>query len=624
MFKHTQKPIPAISEQLQAVLQQIADDAINRLGCVGALVATLEHGNALPVRAYAVKMPTERLVQFEEGIGISLLGPDAVVYLNDRKHRHNLSVKAVNGVNGSPQPYLISESLHELLQPLVDKPIANLIQQELGIQQVAAIPFTLDGEVVGNLFASSQSEFAAKELASLVRLSRQAASAIQSERDLNAMRSLERIIFKLQSKMTEETEVLQAIVDAMVHELEYAGAIVATLENENALPVRTYAVDVAADVLNQLEDKVGVSLSGPQAVVYLDNEKYKENISVRAVKELTQPQSYLMTDSLYDLLRPIAMKPLADLAQRLVGFKQIIVIPFFLENEVVGNLFVATRRPSFSEREIRTLTAFGQQAAAGLRNARLYRVAEERREIAQKFGRMAFSATASVHDLRNHVGVVRNYLHLLTMIDKLPPDQHSAILGEVPAMMERLTAVTEILDNLHQPWQQIPDRPVHVNHCVIRAIGEVFPGTTIEDQYSEIKTKDNITLSLYLAHDLPVIKTALDMLTEAFRIVIKNAADALKENGKVCKIWIATQRKSPDAIEIVIRDSGPGIKPDNLQRVFDIGWSTKLGQGMGFGLFWAKDYLTGFGGEIVAESKWGEGASFRMTVPINRDDDPIY
>ena len=125
MFTHTRKPIPDISIQLQTVLQQIADDAVHRLGCVGALVATLEHGNALPVRAYTIKIAPERLAQFEEGVGISLLGPDAVVYLNDRKHRHNLSVKAVNGINGTPQQYLLSESLHDLLQPLVNKSIAG-------------------------------------------------------------------------------------------------------------------------------------------------------------------------------------------------------------------------------------------------------------------------------------------------------------------------------------------------------------------------------------------------------------------------------------------------------------------------------------------------------------------
>jgi signal transduction histidine kinase len=185
--------------------------------------------------------------------------------------------------------------------------------------------------------------------------------------------------------------------------------------------------------------------------------------------------------------------------------------------------------------------------------------------------------------------------------------------------MDRLTAVTEILDNLHQPWQQIPDRPVNANHCLIRAITEVFPEANIEDQYSEITTSDGITVSLYLEHSLPVIKTALDMLTEAFRIVIKNAADALREYGNVCKIWVASQKKSEDLIEVIIRDSGPGIKPEHLQQVFDMGWSTKSGKGMGFGLFWAKDYVEGFGGSIQAESKWGEGATFRIVLPAYRD-----
>lgn len=620
MFPHTQKPIPEISPQLQNVLQQIADDAVNRLNCVGTLVATIEHGVALPVRAYAIKEVPEPLAQIGQEVGNRLIGSEAVIYLNDRQHRQNLGVKAVNGVDSKPHEYLAADNLHALVLPLVNKTTANLIQQQLGIQQVAAIPFTLDGEVVGCLFATSQTRFSDSDKAALIALGHQAASAIQSQRDLTAMQALQRIIFKLQSKMTDETEVLQAIVDAMVEDLEYAGAIVATLENEHALPVRTYAVDVAADVLHQLEDKIGVSLSGSQAVVYLDEEKHQKNISVQAVKGLQErAEPYLLTDSLYDLLRPIAMKPLADLAQRLVGFRKIIAIPFFLEDEVVGNLFVATRRPSFTDREIRILTTFSQQAAAGLRNARLYRVAEERRHIAQKFGRMAFSATASVHDLRNHVGVVRNYLHLLTMTHQLPPEQQAAILTEVPAMMERLTAATDILDNLHQPWQQIPDRPVQVNHCLVRAVREVFPSANMQDQYAEISTSDNITLSLYMAHDLPVIKTALDMLTEAFRIVIKNAADALKEEGTICKIWIASQRKSADCIEVIIRDSGPGIKPQNQDHIFDMGWSTKKGQGMGFGLFWAKDYLTGFGGDIQVESKWGDGATFRITLPVTRD-----
>jgi signal transduction histidine kinase len=573
------------------------------------------------VRAYAVDLLPERVSQLEEGIGLRLIGPDAVVYLNDRKHRQNLSVQAIKGVsNGSAQKYLTSPNLYDLLQPLVDKSVSSLIQTEMQIKQVVALPFWLDGEVVGNLFAAAPRTFSPEDIEALTALGYQAANAIQSERELTAMKALEQVILKLQAKMRDETEVLQAIVNAMVHDLGYAGAIVATLENGRSLPVRTYAVDVAENILRQLEDKVGVSLSGSQAVVHLDEPKHEENLSVRAVKELPgREDRYLMTDSLYDLLRPIAMKPLADLAQKLVGFRQIIAVPFFLEDEVVGNLFVATRRPSFTEREIRILTTFGQQAAVGLRNARMYAIAEERRDIAEKFGRMAFSATAAVHDLRNHVGVVRNYMHLLQMLPHIPPDQHQEILSEVPLMMERLSAVTNILDNLHEPWQQLVDQSVDVNDCVIRAIREVFPGVVVERQFTEIVTKDGITLSLSLKPDLPQVFTAQDMLTEAFRVVIKNAADDLKEGSKECQIWIATRDAAAvtaaTAVQVTIRDSGRGIKKDNLARIFDMGWSTKEGRGMGFGLFWAKDYLTGFGGSIRVDSQWGRGATFNIHLP---------
>ncbi len=617
MAQKTQNQVPEISPSLQTVLQHIVNDTVTRVGCIGALVTTLENGQVLPIRAAAHGLNGSATSASGRHIWEQLNNHNAVIHLNDWKQRKNLSVRAVKGDNGFPHTYLLSNNLHELLHSLIDKSDANQIQTELNIQQAVAIPFLLGDEVVGNLLAASQHEFSKTDIEMLIKLGQEAVKTIQTERDLTAMRVLERIILKLQAKMTDETEILQAIVNAMVSDLGYAGAIVATLENGRSLPVRTYSIDVAANILQQLEDKVGVSLSGPQAVVYLDEPKHQENISVQAVKgfgDRTKP--YLITDKLHDLLRPIVMKPLADLAQRLVGFKQIIAVPFFLEDEIVGNLFVATKRPSFTQREIQTLITFAQQAAVGLRNARLYAVAEERRSIAEKFGRMAFSATAAIHDLRNHVGVVRNYLHLLKMLSHIPEEQHQEILGEVPLMMERLSTVTNILDNLHEPWQQMYDQSVDVNDSLIRAIREVSPGIVIEKQYTSLVMKDDVTLQLSLKPQLAHVLTAEDMLTEAFRIVIKNAVDALLSDDRKREIWVSSLDSSNQEIEVTIRDSGRGIRPADLAYVFDMGWSTKEGRGMGFGLFWAKDYLTGFGGDIWVESKLGGGATFHIRLPI--------
>jgi signal transduction histidine kinase len=68
-----------------------------------------------------------------------------------------------------------------------------------------------------------------------------------------------------------------------------------------------------------------------------------------------------------------------------------------------------------------------------------------------------------------------------------------------------------------------------------------------------------------------------------------------------------------------IRDSGKGIKAGNLNKIFELGWSTKEA-GMGFGLFWAKDYIEGQGGSIKVESVWQEGTTFHITLPAHQQE----
>jgi GAF domain-containing protein len=171
----------------------------------------------------------------------------------------------------------------------------------------------------------------------------------------------------------------------------------------------------------------------------------------------------------------VVTKPLSDLAQKLTGIRQVVAVPFFIEDEVVGNLFVATRRAKFTAREEGILTTFGQQAAVGIRNARLYRKSEERRQIAQVFGKMAFSAAAYVHELRNQISTFRSYLDLTRLLPQLSAEQSRQVLDNAPDVLLHLNRAAVILDNLHEPWRGAPDVPTDVNACVTWAIRKVFP-----------------------------------------------------------------------------------------------------------------------------------------------------
>jgi signal transduction histidine kinase len=615
-FPENQRAFLPISVELQHTLQHIVDDVVIRLGCVGAMVATLEGGVALPVQAYSLAANNGLLAQLEERAGLRLIGPEAVVYLDDKKYRQNLSFRAVKGDRGRPEKYVVSDQLYDLLRPFVDEGLAAMAQQALGVKQVVAVPFFLEEQVVGNLFAANSQPFSARDIEFLTAFGYQAATAIQSQRHLAQAEALERVILVLQANITDETQVLQTVVDAVVQTLGYAGAMVATLEPDNALPVRAYAVDFAGSMLRQLEERAGVSLVGPRAVTYLDENKYKDNLSVRAVRGAEgRPENYLVSDELYDLFRPVVNRPISRLIQRLTAIQQVIAVPFYLEDEVVGNLFAATRKEQFSEREIKILTAFGQQAAVGIRNARLYRKAEERRQIAQMFGKMAFSATASVHTLRNHLGAFRTFLKLVELMPTMTAERQQRVLASAADIGERINDATKTLDNLHEPWRDKPDVPTSVNNSLTWALRELFPRVRINEDSGELDTAAGIILHRSLAADLPNIHTSPDMLIEAFRVLIKNGVEAIQEHKKEGALWLTTSLAGDSTVVVTIRDSGIGIKPENLRRIFDMGWSTKQGQGMGFGLFWAKDYIEGLGGVIQVTSVWKQGTTFRLSLP---------
>lgn len=605
---------PAISAELQSILQQIVDDVVTGLNCVGAMVATLEVNNTLPVRAYSVSVAPSLLKHLEEKLGVGFIGPRSIAYLDDKKYKDNLSVRAVKGQNGHPQ-VVISDRLHDLFRPVVNKPLSDLAQRLTEIRQVIAVPFFIGDEVVGNLFAASREEFSQRDIDFLTAFGSQASIAIQTRRYLNEMQALERVILLLQANITDETQVLQIVVDSVV-QMGYLGAMVATLEADNSLPVRAYSVGFSTTLLKELETKLGLSLLGPKSVAYLDDERFKENLSVRAVRGTNgRPERFAVSDKLYDLFRPVVNKPLSDLAQKLTGIRQVMAVPFSLEDEVVGNLFVASSKNKFLDWEKEILATFGQQAAVGIRNARLYRKAEERRQISQMFGKMAFSAAANIHALRNHIGAPRTYLQLLDMKERLSPEQLTELQESGPNALTHLNRAIEILDNLHEPWSVNPDVPTDINKCLIMAVRKVFPQSVLDMSRDEIDTGHGVIIHKSLSDNLPQIKTSPDMLTEAFRVLVKNAIEAITKNGYGSSLWLESRMRPNWVIEVRVRDDGAGIKEKDLNRIFEMGWSTKDGEGMGFGLFWTKDYIEGLGGTISVESAWKKGTEFTIYLP---------
>jgi signal transduction histidine kinase len=77
-----------------------------------------------------------------------------------------------------------------------------------------------------------------------------------------------------------------------------------------------------------------------------------------------------------------------------------------------------------------------------------------------------------------------------------------------------------------------------------------------------------------------------------------------------------TSREEPEWLTVTIKDSGPGIPPDNLGRIFEPFFTTKEpGDGTGLGLSVSFSLVKRMGGHIEVESRPGEGCTFTIKLP---------
>lgn len=134
--------------------------------------------------------------------------------------------------------------------------------------------------------------------------------------------------------------------------------------------------------------------------------------------------------------------------------------------------------------------------------------------------------------------------------------------------------------------------------------------TTIEVLGEQLFSKANIEKDI---SDLPSAKCAADRLNLVFMNILLNAAQAIGDRGT---IYIGTSM-ADGKIKVSIRDTGIGISPEKLDRIFEPFYTTKdIGKGLGLGLTIAYDIVRGCGGDIAVQSETGIGTCFTITLPV--------
>jgi len=139
---------------------------------------------------------------------------------------------------------------------------------------------------------------------------------------------------------------------------------------------------------------------------------------------------------------------------------------------------------------------------------------------------------------------------------------------------------------------------------------------TIEDAARLVQhelVRGNVELHLELEPNLPVVRGDRIQLQQVLVNLMMNASQAMSGQRGPRRLAVSGASTGEARIDITVADTGPGIAPDHLERLFDPFFTTRP-QGMGMGLTICRTIAEAHGGELTVESEPGRGARFRLLL----------
>jgi C4-dicarboxylate-specific signal transduction histidine kinase len=130
--------------------------------------------------------------------------------------------------------------------------------------------------------------------------------------------------------------------------------------------------------------------------------------------------------------------------------------------------------------------------------------------------------------------------------------------------------------------------------------------------------KNGVWVRTLLAEGLPPIEGDRVQLQQVILNLIVNAIEAMSETSDETprQLLLISERAEPDGVMVAVRDSGPGLAPATLGRLFDAFYTTKA-DGMGMGLSICRSIIEAHGGRLRASANLPRGAVFQFTVPAS-------
>jgi signal transduction histidine kinase len=238
------------------------------------------------------------------------------------------------------------------------------------------------------------------------------------------------------------------------------------------------------------------------------------------------------------------------------------------------------------------------------RHLRKVKEMEDRVQLAERLSSLGHLAAGVAHEIRNPLNAMGMGLQRLKR-EFLPEEgsKKDEYLSFTDVILKEIRRVNEIIEQF-----LTLSRPFQLN---LRASSLQDLLKNLITLFQEEASSQGITLQTQWKDDLSPMRMDSEKLTQAFINIMKNGMQAMEKGG----ILRIEAHSFKDRVSVVISDSGPGIPPEQKEKIFNYYYTTKE-KGVGLGLPIAHRIIEAHGGQLTVESKVGVGTKVTITLPI--------
>lgn len=234
---------------------------------------------------------------------------------------------------------------------------------------------------------------------------------------------------------------------------------------------------------------------------------------------------------------------------------------------------------------------------AVMRDITELKAAERRASLNERLASVGQTLSYMTHEIKNPLVVIGGLAHGLLRCPALEEKDR-----------ERLGTIVKEVERLERLLSEIHDfaKPLHLEKKETH-LAQFLKG--LVDFYEDSETYPLVTFSLDVKGD-PVVSADPDLLRQVLVNLIKNALEAIKGPGRL------TIRASEEneKVQIDVLDSGEGIAPERIEKIFEPFVTTKKG-GSGLGLSQSRKIVHEHHGDLEIESPPGQGTRVHVTLP---------